>query len=111
MRLTVNYCRGARYLGGYIGGKEGKEEWVKAKAVEWATSVKILGRIARNFPQSAYAGFTFCLQCEWEYISRVIPGVAHLLTPIEEAIRGHFLPALYDVPLAWITGDVRARLA
>ena len=27
--------------------------------------------VAGNYPQAAYAGFTFCLQNEWQYVQRV----------------------------------------
>ena len=80
----INYSRGNRYLGGYIGSKQGKEEWIVPQVKAWADAVKILARVAKKYPQAAYAGFCFSLQCEWDYISRIVPGVAPYLAPLEE---------------------------
>ena len=74
-------------------------------------AVKILARVAKKYPQAAYAGFCFSLQCEWDYISRIVPGVAPYLAPLKDAIRQHFLPALFDVPPDAMTAEWRAHLA
>ena len=103
LELATKYSRGAWYLGGYIRSKERKEDWIKPKVKEWATSVKILSRIAKRFPQAAYTGLVFVLQCEWEYITMVVPGVAPFLAPIEDTIHKHFIPALFDVPSNFVT--------
>jgi hypothetical protein len=60
----VNCSRGQRYLGGYIGRKREKEEWVKKKVEKWEDGMQILASIARRYPQTAYAGFTMSLQQE-----------------------------------------------
>ena len=93
-----------------FGSKQGKEEWIEPQVKVWVDSVKILSRIARRYPQSAYAGFVFSLQCEWDYTSRIVPGVAPHLAPIESAIHEHFLPALFEVPPDFITADFCARM-
>ena len=111
MQSDTHNETGNRYLGGYIGSKEGKEEWIKPKVKEWATSVEILSRITRIFLQAAYTGFVLCLQCEWGYIIRVVPGVAPFLTLIDDTIRRHFIPSLFDVPPDFITGNFCIRFS
>ncbi|KAL7524333.1 hypothetical protein ACHAWF_000906, partial [Thalassiosira exigua] len=52
-----------------------------------------------------------CLQMEWQYLSRVTEGTAHLFEPLERSIRQEFLPALLDVPPEHIGGEFRETLA
>ena len=103
--LKPKFVRGARYLGGYIGGKIGRDEWVREKIDKWVDGVKILASICKRYPQTAYAGLTASLQAEWQYVMRVVPGISYLFTPLEEALRGHFLPNL--VCMESIDGDLR----
>ena len=63
--LTINYTRGQKYLGGFIGSVESKEEWLEEKVAIWTEAVKALTKITVKYPQTAYAGFVFCLQNEW----------------------------------------------
>jgi hypothetical protein len=95
--LDVQYSRGQRYLGGFIGRKKERDEWVSAKAEEWADDVRILAGIARKYPQTAYAGLTMSLQAEWQYVARTVPDIGTLLEPVERAIREAFLPTLLGV--------------
>ncbi|KAL7534276.1 hypothetical protein ACHAWF_004776, partial [Thalassiosira exigua] len=69
-----------------------------------------MGAIVRQYPQSAYAGFAFCLQMEWGYVSRVTQDIAHHFAPLETAIRQKFLPALLDVPVGFIGAELRELL-
>ena len=64
------------------------EAWVKPQVDVWAHRVKVLAKIARRHPQSAYAGLEMSLQLEWQYLQRTVPGVGTLMGPIEEALRG-----------------------
>jgi len=68
------------------------------------------GKNAMRFPQAAYTAFFFCLQCEWEYTTRVVPEVSPFLAPIEDTIHRHFRPALFSVPPNSITGEFHIRL-
>ena len=70
--LRVEFTQGHRYLGGFLGGEPEKEEWVRAKAEKWADGVKILASIAKQYPQTAFAGLTISLQAEWQYVAPVL---------------------------------------
>ena len=61
--------------------------------------------------QRSYTGFVFCLQCEWEYITRIVPRVAPFLAPIEDTIHRRFIPALLNVPPDFITGEFCIHLS
>ena len=103
--LEISYSWWALCIGGYIGSKEGNEEWIKLDVIQRATSVDLLSRIVNRFPQAAYAGFVSCLKYEWEYTTRVVPGIAPFQAPIADTVDRCFLPALFDVPPDSITGD------
>jgi hypothetical protein len=60
----------------------------------WVAAVETLALLAGNYQQAAYAGFTFCLQNEWQYVQRVTSDTAPYFAPLEVAIRTKFLPAL-----------------
>ena len=87
---------GVRYIGGFIGTEEARNEWLAPQIEAWEAGVKTLARVAKRFPQTAYAGLTKSLQTEWTYLQRVVPDIANSFAPIEEAITTNFLPALFD---------------
>jgi hypothetical protein len=93
---------GSRYVGGFIGSPESLDRWLEPKIQDWVFGVKTLAKVAKSFPQAAYAGLAKSLQSEWQYLQRVVPGVAERFRPIEEALAGTFLPAL----LATAAADV-----
>jgi len=95
--IHVKFCRGKRYVGGFVGSEAMLERWLEPKVKKWAAGVEILASIASRFPQTAYAGLASSLQAEWQYICRVVPGAEHYLGPIETAIREKFIPALLQV--------------
>jgi hypothetical protein len=64
--LDIQYSRGQRYLGGFIGSSASKVDWLGSMVTTWVATVETLASVAGNYPQAAYAGFTFCLQNEWQ---------------------------------------------
>ena len=104
-------CRdGSRYLGGYVGTPESREDWIKPQIEAWTRGVSELAKVATRFPQSAYAGLAKSLQCEWQYLQRVTPEVSNYFAPIEHAIATEFLPALLQLPAADVA-PLRDRMA
>ena len=85
---------GSRYVGGFIGSPEAQQEWLDPKIQQWVHGVETLAKVARRFPQTAYAGLAKSLQQEWQYLQRVTEGVADRFAPVEAAISSSFLPAL-----------------
>jgi hypothetical protein len=92
---NFRYCDGHRYLGGFIGSDEIRDEWVGNQVVKWVQGIHDLARVAGRYPQTAYAALTRCLQAEWTYLQRVVPGIGDAFLPIEAAIRDVFLPSLF----------------
>ena len=63
--LPVQFRRGHRYVGGYVGLAAMKDQWVEPMVKRWVCGVKLLAMVARKYPQSAFFGFTQSLQAEW----------------------------------------------
>ena len=64
-----------------------KDEWLEDKIAIWTEAVETLAKIAVKYPQTAYAGFTFVLQNEWQYILRVCADTAPFFQPLEVSIQ------------------------
>ncbi len=108
--LDINFSRGERYLGGFIGRGASKEKWLGDMVAKWAAAVETLAKVATLFLQTAYAGFTFCLQNEWQYLQRVVADTGPFFGPLENAIHTHFIPALLGLAAADIDGKYRELL-
>jgi hypothetical protein len=65
---------------------------------KWVSAVKTLSVIADRYPQTAYAGFTLCLQNECQYVQHVVADTGPFFQPLEKEIRMSFLPALLGIP-------------
>ncbi len=76
----------------------------------WVAAVETLALVAGNYPQAAYAGFTFCLQNEWQYVQRVTSDTAPHFAPLEVAIKTKFLPALLGIAALDLDGEFRELL-
>ena len=102
----MQFTRGQRYVGGFVGSDDARERWLRPQVEKWAEAVRVLGRIAVHHPQAAYCGLAHSLQSEWQYLQRVVPGIGDAFGPVEEAICKDFLPKLFGVES--ITDDLRA---
>ena len=60
-----------------------------------AHGVRVLAKISRRHPQSAYSELGMSLQSEWQYLKRTVPRVGTMMGPIEEALREKLFPALF----------------
>jgi hypothetical protein len=108
--LEINYSRGQRYLGGFIGSTQRKEEWLGELVSKWVSAVKTLSVFAEHYPQTAYAGFMFCLQNEWQYVQCVVANTTPFFVPLEKEIQTSFLPALLGIPSTEIDREYRQLL-
>jgi hypothetical protein len=102
--------RGQRFLGGFIGSAQKKEEWLGDMVTKWVSAVKTLSVVAERYPQTAYYGFTFCLQNKWQCVQRVVANTGPFFQPLERDIRMSFLPALLGIPLTEIDGGYHQLL-
>ena len=97
--------RGHNYLRGFIGSASTKYIWINNKISIWVAAIETLSKTTIKWPQTAYAGFTFCLQNERLYFQHVVAGIGAQLAPLKRMIWGHFLPSLIGIPLCEIDKD------
>jgi hypothetical protein len=95
--MEVNFCRGKRYVGGFVGLEAMLERWLDPMVKKWVTGIETLARIAVRFPQTAYAGLVSSLQAKWQYICRIVPSAGQYHEPVELALCMKFIPALLQV--------------
>lgn len=86
---------GARYLGGFLGRRVDAELYLLNKVEEWIEGARAMTKVAWREPQAAFSGYTRSLQCEWEYVMRVIPDCAKLFNPLADVIKHELIPALF----------------
>jgi hypothetical protein len=77
---------------------------------KWAAAVETLALVTVKYLQTAYAGSTFCLQNEWQYLQRVVADTGPFFDPLEKAIQSKFIPALLGLRADEITGKYRELL-
>ena len=49
--LPVQFCRGHRYVGGYVGSRAMADRWVEPKVEAWVEGIKALSMVARSIPR------------------------------------------------------------
>lgn len=108
--LQFQHKAGARYVGGFVGTEEARQEWLLPQIQNWIYGVEKLASVAKRYPQTAYAGLVKSLQTEWTYLQRVVPDLGPQMVPLEAAISDTFLPALFAEDGQAITG-LRAQLS
>ena len=85
---------GTRHLGAAVGTEAFKRSYVMKKVDSWIHCVKTLSTISASEPHAAFSAFTHCLQSQWGFLCRSMPGDPLLFQPLEDVIRTVFLPAL-----------------
>ena len=73
-------------LGTVVGSNDNKEEFVLAKVSEWVKQLEVLTNFACTEPHAASSGFIHGLRHRYLYFMRTIPGISHLLKPLNDAI-------------------------
>lgn len=100
---------GCRYIGGFIGTDAARQEWLVPQIQKWVQGVESLTKVAKRYPQTAYAGLSKSLQLEWQYLQRVTSDTAAAFGPIEDVFAGTFLPSLLAEDRPGIT-SLRSQL-
>ena len=91
---------GTRHLGAAVGTDDFKHSYIKKKVDAWIKCVETLSTIANSEPHAAYSAYTHCLQTQWGFLCRSMPGVPALFQPLENAIRTVFIPHSF-CPYGW----------
>jgi hypothetical protein len=107
--FQFTYQAGVRYLGSFLGTKSERDAWLATKIDTWISTVWTLGKIAKRYPQTSYAGMARSLQMEWQYTLHVIPDVDTQFESLARVIAEECLPALLSEP-AGLPEGLRERL-
>ena len=84
-----------RYLGGFIGEPAGQTAFVQDKVHQWIAPVQSYSKIAGKQPQAAFSALTKSLQCEWQFLQRVVSDCGDLFAPLDDVLTSTFLPAVF----------------
>ena len=106
--LHIN-CEGKRHLGAALGTRDFVVDYVQEKVANWKAEIGHLSSFAKSEPHAAYAALTHGLMSHWMFSLRSIEGIAHLMQPVEDAIRLQLLPAITGRDA--LTDDERDLLA
>ena len=77
---------GHRHVDAVVGSNENKEEFVTAKVSKWVKHREVLTNFACTEPHAAFSGFLYGLRHRYTYFLKTIPGISHLLKPLDDAI-------------------------
>ena len=83
----VKVVTGLRFLGGVVGEREYCVQFVREKVDVWVDCVDKLSQLLSRHPQAAFASLTKSLQCEWDFLQRVVPNCADAFTPLNKKIK------------------------
>ena len=72
---------GHRHLGGVVGSKENKEEFLILKVSEWVKQLEALTNFACTENHTAFSTFIHGLRHHYTYFMRTILGISYLLKP------------------------------
>ena len=81
-------------MGAALGSSDFIKSYVNGKVKEWSDELSKLSEISLTQPHSAYSALTHGLLGRWTFLSRTLPGIGDLFSPLEKIIRVHLLPTL-----------------
>ena len=102
-------CEGKRHLGVAPGTRDFVVDYVQEKVAHWKAEIGHLSSFTKYEPHAAYAALTHGLIGRWMFSLRSTEGIAHLMQPVEDAIRLQLLPAITGREA--LTDDERDLLA
>ena len=88
--------KGRKYLGGFVGKKEGSVEYVQELQSDWISQLEVLSEIAKSEPQAAYTAYTAGFQHKVTYFIRTIPELSSVLKPLDDVLNHKFIPAITE---------------
>ena len=75
------------YLGRFLSKPAGQNAFVQD---QWIFNVQSLSKMAEKQPQAAFSALTKSLQCEWQFLQRVIPDCGSLFAALDDALTSVF---------------------
>ena len=70
-------------MGAALGSSDFIKSYVNGKVKEWSDELSKLSEISLTQPHSAYSALTHGLLGRWTFLSRTLPGIGDLFSPLE----------------------------
>ena len=93
IKITIE---GRKYLGGFIGSKNGCGEYEEELVNLWCKPLRVLSYIAKTEPQALYAAFVNGFKHKLTYHIRTLPNIKQHLTQLDALVDQLFIPAITD---------------
>jgi hypothetical protein len=90
----IKLQEGARDLGSAIGSDSYVQLYVGVKVENFCQEIETLSHIAVSSPHAVHAAFVHALRHRWRFLQRTLPNSSTAFEPLEQMIRGKFIPAL-----------------
>ena len=97
---------GRPYLGAALGSTTFIDSFTEQRVDEWIQGISRLSSFAETQPHASYATFAHGYLSKWNYFFCTTPNISNWLSPLESAVRSHFLPKLVLYPV----GNVEQEL-
>lgn len=86
-----HFTRGHLYVSGFVGSNTMEDAWIWPQVAVWFDGVRVLAKVTKRYPHTAYTVFACSLHVERTYLLRVSKKAGPLLAPVEKVIREEFL--------------------
>ena len=104
--LGIKIVRGSRFLGGYIGDRDGCKTFVRAKVKDWISNIARLAKVSDSQPQAAFAALVKSIQHEWGFLQRVVSVSPDWFEELKKVIRHEFWPRLFGSNVSEAEADL-----
>ena len=94
--LGVNVVTSHRFLGGVVGDRDGRNEFLRSQVDGWSD---ILDHLSEQ-PQAAYAALTKSIQNKWQFVQRLVPNCKQALAVIEHKLCSSVLPSIFGCEIS-----------
>ena len=88
-------CTSARFLGGYIGGRKSKYDWLKEHIETWEKKSFTVRKTTGKYPQESYSAVVCAIQSECIFLQRVTRDTGDSSTWVEKMIQEIFCLVFY----------------
>ena len=85
---------GRRLLGAALGTEAFVTSFIAGSVTRLTQRLLRLAEFAKSQPHAAYVAYTRGLSSEWTFLTRVSPGIADHLGPLEKGLQDQLIPSL-----------------
>jgi len=107
--LELKIVTGFKYLGGFVGTPEDRDQWIQTKVEFWTKSVNKISEVGRKDPQAAFIAISKSLQNEWNYIQRVVEDTDESFKKLKDALCNQFLPEICGFEIEEFDAELMLR--